>query len=72
MEAAIFVTFIVIQFAAKELPEKCGERFRNLAIVQHIRDNHWVVWLMHPAVLHGLHDYVIHFVVYSGYVIRAH
>jgi hypothetical protein len=37
-----------------------------------ITDNHYLVWLAHPAVVHSVHDYAIHFVIYSGRVIAAH
>lgn len=71
MEFAIFAAFLAIQFAAKQLPTQF-KRIATIPIVARIGQHHWVVWMFHPAVLHGIHDYAIHFVIYSGYVIRAH
>lgn len=71
MELIIFVSFLVIQFAAKALPH-AAERVARFAIVQRLSQHHWVVWLIHPAVLHSIHDYAIHFVIYSGLVIGKH
>lgn len=69
MELMIFTALLVIQIGAKTLPTAFNKRIAHLAIVQRISQNHWVVWLFHPAVVHSIHDYAIHFVVYSGYVI---
>jgi len=71
MELIIFASFLAVQAAAKSAPHLC-ERIAHLAIVQRISQHHWIVWLAHPVVLHSLHDYAIHFVVYSGYIIRSH
>lgn len=71
MELIIFVSFLAVQFAAKTLPATF-ERIAHLAIVQRLSQHHWIVWIIHPAVLHSVHEYAIHFIVYSGYVIKAH
>lgn len=71
MELIIFVAFVGVQATAHCLPKMCA-RFNHLWIVQHIANKHWVVWLFHPVILHGIHDYALHFVIYSGYVIRSH
>jgi hypothetical protein len=71
MEMTIFTAFLVIQIAAKTLPV-CFEKFAHLAIVQRVAKNHWIVWFFHPVVLHGVHEYAVHFVIYSGYVIGHH
>ena len=68
IEIIIFGAFLVIQFTAKNVPT-WASRIAHLAIVQRISKHHWLVWICHPAILHGIHDYAIHFVVYSGYVI---
>lgn len=72
MEIVVFVTFIAIQYAAKTLPHWIAQQSngRFAVLVQRLSDRHFLVWVAHPAVLSGLHDYVIHFVVYSGYIIH--
>lgn len=75
MELAICGAFIVLQISAKCLPIVCKLMYAKAghwAFVQRVSANHWVVWLFHPALWHGLHDYAIHLVVYSGYIINAH
>lgn len=71
MELIIFVSFLAVQLAAKMLPQWAA-RIGHLTIVQRVSQHHWVVWCIHPAVLHSVHEYAIHFIVYSGYVIKAH
>lgn len=71
MELIIFASFLAVQAAAKLTPHAC-ERIAHLWIVQRLAQHHWVVWLAHPVVLHSVHDYAIHFVIYSGYIIRTH
>lgn len=71
MELIIFTAFLAVQAAAKSAPHVC-ERIAHLAIIQRLSQHHWVVWLLHPVVLHSVHDYAIHFVIYSGYIIRTH
>lgn len=71
MELAIFVAFLALQIGAKAMP-KAWDKVAHLVIVQKLAQNHWVVWVFHPTVLHSIHDYAIHFVIYSGYVIHAH
>lgn len=68
VELIIFAAFLVLQAGAKALPN-VATKISHFAIVQRISKHHWVVWICHPTVLHGIHDYAIHFVVYSGYVI---
>lgn len=71
MEFAIFAAFLAIQFAAKLMPQY-ATRVAHWPLVAKVGQHHWIVWCVHPAVLHGIHDYAIHFVIYSGYVIRSH
>lgn len=71
MEMTVFTCFLIIQIAAKTLPT-AFEHIAHLVIVQRIARNHWLVWFCHPVVLHAAHEYAVHFVVYSGYVLRAH
>lgn len=71
MELAIFVAFLSLQTATKVLPHVC-EQIAHYAIIQRISKHHWIVWLGHPVVLHSLHDYAIHVIIYSGYIIHAH
>lgn len=72
MELAIFVAFLWLQFAAKALPEWFKHHDKLVVIMQRLGKNHYLVWLAHPAVIHAVHDYAVHFVVYSGYVIGSH
>lgn len=73
MEAAIFVTFIGIQAACKGLEKLCTEEDHWLhAAMQRLSRNHYVVWLFHPAVLHGMQEYVVHYVIYSGQIFASH
>lgn len=71
MELVIFAAFIGLQGCAKALPT-CFSRIERMRWAQRLSRNHWIVWLAHPAFVHGMYDYAVHFVVYSGYVIRAH
>lgn len=71
MELIIFVSFLVVQLTAKMLPT-WASKISHLAVVQRLSQHHWIVWVIHPAVLHSVHEYAIHFIVYSGYVIKAH
>lgn len=71
MELIIFASFLGFQAAAKLLPH-AFECIAHFAIVQRLSQNHWIVWIFHPVVLNSLHDYAIHIVIYSGYVIRSH
>lgn len=71
MEAIILLSFVAVQASAKLLPVAFG-KIAHLVWVQKLSKNHWIVWFFHPVVLHGLHDYAVHFVVYSGYIIRSH
>lgn len=71
MEMTVFTCFLIIQIAAKTMPV-AFERIAHLVIVQRIAKNHWLVWIGHPVVLHAVHEYAVHFIVYSGYVLRAH
>lgn len=71
MEALIFVSFVGIQWLAHELPEWISHT-RCKSVADKLSKNHYLVWMAHPAVVHGLHEYAVHLIVYSGYVIRAH
>lgn len=71
MEAIILLSFIGVQVGAHFLPRVCGKVGRY-ALVQRVSKSHYLIWLVHPVVLHGLHDYAIHFVIYSGYIIQSH
>lgn len=57
MEAAILGGFLVVQLVAHY-----GHNVTGLAVFQHLGKYHWVVWIAHPVVLHGLQDYAIHVV----------
>lgn len=72
MEILVFASFVVIQYAAKQLPAVLHKSNCCTKLADALAHNHYAVWLAHPAVLHGLHDYAVHFIVYSGYVLRAH
>jgi uncharacterized membrane protein len=70
-EVIVFASFLSIQVLAHKLPEWI-EHTRCKRIAEKLSRNHYLVWAAHPAVLHGIHEYAVHLVVYSGYVIRAH
>lgn len=63
-EATVFAAFLVLQVVF----HRCG-RLHDVWIVRKIAENHFVVWLFHPAMLHTAQDYMVHFVVYSGHVL---
>lgn len=71
MEMTVFACFLLIQIAARALPATF-EHIAHIAIVQRISKNHWCVWLVHPVMVHAVHEYAIHLIVYSGYIIRSH
>lgn len=71
METLVFASFLLIQIAARAMPTMCSG-ISHLVFVQRIAKNHWFVWIAHPVVIHAVHDYAIHFVIYSGYIIHAH
>ena len=72
MEAVIFVVFVALQYGAKQLPHWLDAHPRVMLVVRRLSEHHWAVWVLHPAVLHGAHEYLVHFIVYSGYVLRSH
>lgn len=69
MESVTFACFLIIQISARSLPQIL-ERFKHFAIVQRVSKNHWLVWIFHPVVMESVHEYAVHFIVYSGYVLR--
>lgn len=71
MEIAIFCVFMTLQFSAKYLPALC-EKAAQFAAVQRLAQHHWVVWLGHPVIWHGVHDYAVHLAIYSGYFLPTH
>lgn len=71
MEAIILLSFVGVQIGAHLLPRVWGKASQYV-LVQKVSKSHWIVWLFHPVVLHGIHDYAIHFVIYSGYIIQSH
>lgn len=71
MEPAIFGAFIVIETIYANAPH-LFEHTKHCAWVQKLSNWHYCVWLFHPAVVHGVQAYVVHFVVYSGHVIGGH
>lgn len=71
MEAAIFVAFIGLQTVFANAPH-WFEHTKHCVWVQKISANHYLIWLFHPVVLSGTKDYLVHFFIYSGYVIGGH
>ncbi len=69
MEAAVFLCFMGVQLGVHAMPH-VWERVEKIVWVQRLSRHHYLVWFVHPAVLHTLQDYVVHFVVYSGHVLR--
>jgi hypothetical protein len=66
-EVLIFLAFLACQVLFATM-----HKAHNIKWLMKITDNHYLVWLAHPAVVHSVHDYAIHFVIYSGRVIAAH
>lgn len=66
-ELIVFVAFGTLQLVFHN-----AHRVTGWAWIQKVSENHWIVWVFHPAIWHTVQDYGIHFVVYSGYVIRSH
>lgn len=67
MDVTVFVAFVALQCGFQSAHKLSNSKFSRW-----IAGKHWLVWLVHPAVLHGVQDYAIHVVVYSGRVIAAH
>lgn len=67
IEVWIFVAFGVLQVVFHN-----AHRITGVAFMKKISENHWVVWMFHPVVLHTFQDYTIHFIIYSGRVITGH
>lgn len=66
-DGIVFLGFIGLQccfFAS--------DKFGNHFIIAWLRKRHYLVWLIHPVVLHATQDYAIHIVIYSGRIIAAH
>lgn len=66
-DGIVFLGFIGLQccfFAS--------EHFANNCTIAWLRKRHYLVWLIHPVVLHSIKDYAIHIVIYSGKIIAAH
>ena len=66
-ELLTFGAFLGLQWTFHQL-----QQLHQSPLVEKIVHGHWLVWLFHPAVSHGLQDYVVHFVVYSGQIIGMH
>lgn len=58
MGMTIFTVFVILQIAVKAMPVAFG-KLELFAIVQKLSRNHYVIWLVHPTVIHGMHDYMI-------------
>lgn len=67
-EVLVFISFCGLQGLYHWLESTYGKH----AWLQQLAHCHIVVLALHPAVIHGVQDYLIHFVVYSGKVIAAH
>lgn len=57
MDSIVLVIFIVLQIAASK-----AETLHEREWVKRVSKRHWVVWVIHPAVLKGGHDFVIYLV----------
>ncbi len=64
--------FILIGFVLVQLTAHYGHRITGLVIFQRIGKHHWVVWIAHPAILHGVQDYAIHVVDVMGHTFFIH
>lgn len=66
-EAIVFVSFLGLQAVFY-----CVGKHPEFVILHRLSENHWFVWLFHPVVVHSTHDYIVHFFVYSGYIVGTH
>lgn len=71
MEPLIFIAFVAIETVYANAPHWFAHT-KHCVWVQKLADRHYLVWLLHPAVVHGMQGYLVHFVVYSGHVIGGH
>lgn len=70
-ETVILIAFVGLQ-TGFHLAPRLFNHLAHIVWVQRLGKHGWIVWLIHPSVLHGLQDYMIHFVIYSGRVIGGH
>ena len=66
-ELLTFGAFLALQGLFHSL-----EKVHNFPLIAKLANSHWLIWVFHPAVLHTVRDYGVHFVIYSGQVIGAH
>lgn len=71
-EPLTFLVFVTLQYLVRMLPHWIDSHPRLQVWIARIGRHHWAVWLVHPVVWHGAHEYLVHFIVYSGFVIRSH
>jgi len=69
VEFVILVAFIGLQGVAKCAP-MVATKVAHWVIIQKLSQHHYLVWIGHPVFWHGLYDYVVHAVIYSGYIIH--
>lgn len=65
VQLAILTIFVVLQTGAKVVLPKLSSRLCKYSVVRYLKHMHVVVWICHPAVLHGIHDYAVHFTVWT-------
>lgn len=82
-EGLVFAGFLSVAYAAYRLHQYAEKRQHNTE-PNHGPVRRWLVkrasrfvFLLscavgHPATLQATHEYAVHFIVYSGYVIRGH
>lgn len=71
MEPFIFGAFIGLEIVFHNAPFLFSH-CKHCIWVQKISTRHYLIWLFHPTVMHGIEGYVVHFVIYSGHVIGGH
>lgn len=81
-EAAVFTSFIGISILAHQVAEHYERRKRDEGKQSPFNHHHASIvtalspaavhGLLHPAVWHGVRDYVVHFIIYSGQIIPPH
>jgi len=64
-ELIVFVAFGTIQVLFHNM-----HRISNLSLCKHFAKYHWVVWLVNPTLLESAHEYVVHIIIYSGYILH--
>jgi len=64
-ELIIFVAFSGLQIIFHNL-----HKISKVSLCKRLSQYHWIVWLVNPTIIDGVHEYIIHIIVYSGYILH--